>query len=356
MAGDWIKLETTTPDKPEVFQIAEALQIDPDAVLGKLIRVWVWADQQSRDGHAPSVTKTVLDRVAHVTGFADALITCGWLEDAAEGLTFPNFDYHNGQTAKARALAAKRKQNERGKSHDSVTAPSRSQRDVQRDKNVTREEKRREEEEKKKPPNPLAGGTDPNTPGPEPPAADLATMPEKLHQMPRELDNAAFRGSWAEWIANRKEKRFKAYTDRGAAMQLKKLAEFGTAAAIAAIETAIRNGWQGLFPEKESGATRGGYKTAAEKQNEYAAATLLDAMGITDDGRKPTADRDTDRGRVVTVQAGPNNGRDSRVHGQAIAGNPDTRAQAGSVAVLGVLGESVDDSATPSNAVARMDS
>lgn len=276
MAGDWIKLETTTPDKPEVFQIAEALQIDPDAVLGKLFRVWVWADQQSRDGHAPSVTKTVLDRVAHVTGFADALIACGWLANSERGLEFPNFEYHNGQTAKARALAAKRKQNERGKCHDDVTVASRSASRSPRDKNVTREEKRREEEEY--PPNPPAGGTvEPATPGPEPPSKTLATVPEESHQMPPELDNDAFRGAWSDWIANRREKRIKPYTERGEKAQWKALAKFGSAVAIEAIENSIRNGWQGLFPEKVQRST-GGYQTPIERQNEQTKRSLLFAL------------------------------------------------------------------------------
>ena len=33
MAGDWIKFEIATPDKPEVWEIAESLDIDPDAVI-----------------------------------------------------------------------------------------------------------------------------------------------------------------------------------------------------------------------------------------------------------------------------------------------------------------------------------
>lgn len=33
MASSWIKVEVITPDKPEIFQIAEILGIDPDAVL-----------------------------------------------------------------------------------------------------------------------------------------------------------------------------------------------------------------------------------------------------------------------------------------------------------------------------------
>lgn len=46
MASNWIKLEVITPDKPEIFRLAEILNIDPDAALGKVIRFWAWADQQ----------------------------------------------------------------------------------------------------------------------------------------------------------------------------------------------------------------------------------------------------------------------------------------------------------------------
>lgn len=40
MAGDWIKFEIGTSDKPEVRAIAHDLNIDLDAVIGKLLRVW----------------------------------------------------------------------------------------------------------------------------------------------------------------------------------------------------------------------------------------------------------------------------------------------------------------------------
>ena len=32
MAGDWIKFESSTSDKPEVWMISDLLGIDPDAV------------------------------------------------------------------------------------------------------------------------------------------------------------------------------------------------------------------------------------------------------------------------------------------------------------------------------------
>ena len=108
MAGDWLKFETATLDKPEVWAIAQDLSIDPDAVVGKLLRVWAWFDQQSTIGNAPSVTKALLDRCAGVTGFCDSVIKAGWMLDDGVVLSLPNFDRHNGNTAKSRALTGKR--------------------------------------------------------------------------------------------------------------------------------------------------------------------------------------------------------------------------------------------------------
>ena len=116
----WIKVENCTPDKPEIFHIADQLEIDPDAVLGKLIRLWIWADSQTYDGNASSVTRSLLDRVAGVTGFALAMENAGWLTPTDGGFVFPNFERHNGQTAKTRALTSKRVQKHRNAS--SVTS------------------------------------------------------------------------------------------------------------------------------------------------------------------------------------------------------------------------------------------
>lgn len=124
MASSWIKVEVITPDKPEIFQIAEILNIDPDAVLGKLVRIWTWADQQTIDGNAGSVTKGVLDRLAFITGFADALITVGWLAYVDEKLVLPNFERHNGESSKKRALTNRRVADHRKRETQKVTQPA----------------------------------------------------------------------------------------------------------------------------------------------------------------------------------------------------------------------------------------
>ena len=147
MAGDWIKVEHWTPDKPEVYQIAEKLSIDPDAVTGKLLRIWIWADQQTLNGDAHSVTRASLDRLAGVTGFTDAMLTAKWLGKTESGYSFTNFDRHNGETAKTRALTAKRNSALRGRRNGSdahsVTPPS----PPASPKEEKRREEKKEEEE-----------------------------------------------------------------------------------------------------------------------------------------------------------------------------------------------------------------
>lgn len=129
MAGDWIKIEHTLPDKPEVFRIAMELGITPEHVAGCLLRVWIWADQQSINGNALTVTGVTLDRIACNVGFAKALKNVGWLNGDDFNFTLPNFERHNGETAKTRALTSKRV-----KTHRALQC---------NDETVTREEKRR---------------------------------------------------------------------------------------------------------------------------------------------------------------------------------------------------------------------
>ena len=108
MAGDWIKFELATIDKPEVLLMADLLALSTDDVVGKLLRVWGWFDQRSVNGDAGGVTNVTLmkfiDRHVGRNGFAACMKKVGWLTD--EGL--PNFERHNGETAKNRALTKRR--------------------------------------------------------------------------------------------------------------------------------------------------------------------------------------------------------------------------------------------------------
>lgn len=133
----WLKFDVTTPEKPEVLAITVAMGWDdPDLTVGKLLKVWRWFDQHTVDGNAKGVTPALLDRLIGVTGLTQAIADSGWLVIHSGGLTLPNFETHNGKTAKDRALTASRvaksKSNAKGNAA-TVTEP------------LAREEKRREE-------------------------------------------------------------------------------------------------------------------------------------------------------------------------------------------------------------------
>jgi len=211
MAGDWIKVQHTLPDKEEVNMIAVRLGIDHDAVVGKLLRVWIWADLNSVNGNGLRVTESFLDRLTNCPGFALSLIECGWLITRNGRLSLPNFDRHNGQTAKNRALTASRVKRLRNDEIVTEALPEKR-----------REEKRREESK----------------------SEDIP--------LPPSLDTDEFRKAWSEWKSYRREKRSK-LTPTTERKQLAQLATVSAASAIATIEKSIAQGWSGLFIEGTNG-------------------------------------------------------------------------------------------------------
>lgn len=108
MAGDWMKVELELPDKPEVHAIAGTLGLDPDMVVGKLIRVWQWFDKHTTNGNAFGVTYSLIDRITLVTGFGEAMMFVGWLEQNDKFLSMPKFERHTSKSAKTRALTGNR--------------------------------------------------------------------------------------------------------------------------------------------------------------------------------------------------------------------------------------------------------
>lgn len=147
MAGEWLKMECATPDKPEVFAITAAMGWDdPDLTVGKLFRVWRWFDQQTTDGNARGVTAALLDRIAGATGFAKAMLDVGWLTITETGVELPNFDKHNGATAKSRAQTAKRVANHRSNADGNDNCNGQSVTGA-----LAREEKKRKERKEEVP-------------------------------------------------------------------------------------------------------------------------------------------------------------------------------------------------------------
>lgn len=129
MAGDWIKFRTNLSRDPAVVGISSRIKRDILHTLGALSCVWGVFDEQTTDGILQGYTPEHMDMVIGSAGFSDAMISVGWLIHDERGLVMPNFDRHNGQSAKTRLTNAARQKVSR-----SV-----------RDKTVTREEKRRED-------------------------------------------------------------------------------------------------------------------------------------------------------------------------------------------------------------------
>lgn len=133
MAGDWIKMRTDLFTHPKVVRITSALKADRLRTVGGLMSVWCLFDAHSLDGQLEGYDCATVDEMIGWQGFAEAMKAVGWLEETPEGLALPEFDTHNGQSAKRRAQDADRKRADRASASDA-------------DKNGTRGEKRREEE------------------------------------------------------------------------------------------------------------------------------------------------------------------------------------------------------------------
>jgi len=245
----WVKFETCTSDKPEVWQIAQSLGIDPDAVVGKLLRVWAWFDEQTEDGNAPSVTKALLDRNVGVTGFVTSMLQVGWMVEKDGQLSIPNFGRHNGDTAKKRALTAKRVSESRGNSKD-VTQVKQNCNATSVTGALPREEKIREREEEKKdntnPPLSPNGGKTTEEEKPKAKRKPSETVGE--FQPPKRLDTPEVRQALADFESMRLRtgKRIK---DRSNVCRGWDTRFVDAKHLLACIDVAISNEYQGISPD-----------------------------------------------------------------------------------------------------------
>ena len=127
----WIKLESHTINKPEIFQISAYLEISRAEVVGHLVTIWSWFDQNTEDGCVKiSNGELIIDSIS-VKGFSQAMQDVGWLNATESRLCIPNFVKHNGSSAKKRANGQARQSRFRNA------------------KTVTREEKEKSREEVK---------------------------------------------------------------------------------------------------------------------------------------------------------------------------------------------------------------
>lgn len=200
MAGDWIKMRSDLFKHPKVVRIKSALQADALRTVGGLMSVWCLFDAHSVDGTLEGYTLEVIDEELRWSGFSKAMLDVGWLIETGEGLALPEFDTHNGVSAKRRAQDADRKREDR-------KIPKTSALDA--DKLRTREEKRREEKIN----NTSAVIDDDATPN----RAAVVAVPaaawrpddeiliglERDHEIPVEFSNSVF-DEWQTFYADKK--------------------------------------------------------------------------------------------------------------------------------------------------------
>jgi hypothetical protein len=147
MAGEWIKVESATPDKPELVKMARILNKPRAHVFGCLVTLWAWFDRNSVDGRVDGVALRDLDGLAGMNGLCTAMIAVNWLtfDEDHQRAELPNFSRHNGESAKKRALNSERQRRWRVTNVDGQALHDRLP------------EKRREQEIST-PPSPLPGG------------------------------------------------------------------------------------------------------------------------------------------------------------------------------------------------------
>ena len=112
----WIKVETHTPDKAEIRQIARLCHCSKADAFLAFFRVFVWLDEQTEDGHVDFFTPDDADEIGGLPGLGNAFEAVRWITFSAAGAVVANWERHNGKSAKRRCLDAERKRNVRKQS------------------------------------------------------------------------------------------------------------------------------------------------------------------------------------------------------------------------------------------------
>lgn len=249
----WIPMRTDLAGDPAVLGMANALDIDPDLVVGKLHRFWSWADAQSRDGHA-SVTPTDINCVVGCDGFAQALEKVGWLMIETDYVTIPNWDNHLSRSAKKRAGGARRQQKRREVGNASVTPASHNDVTKALPHNST-------VHNSKNPPTPLFRISN---------WVDVAAWyVEQTGTLDEPMVGDRWPSAWATWVQHRTELKKPLKRGQHLKAMVRTMLEFGPDRAIAAIEYTVAQGWQGLRePDGKSQADEPGrYRTNRDAEN-----------------------------------------------------------------------------------------
>ena len=81
----WIKIETHTPDKAELRQIARLCHCSKADAFLAFFRVFVWLDEQTEDGYVDFFTPADADEIGGLPGLGAALESVRWITFSATG-------------------------------------------------------------------------------------------------------------------------------------------------------------------------------------------------------------------------------------------------------------------------------
>ena len=108
MAGDWFKMELTTPNKLEIMDLAFTLGVSRHEALGMFTELLSWLNQHCKNGILPLHSTQFIDNMMGNIKFCDALASVGWIIMHEDHLEIVNYDRHNGKNAKRRAETNRR--------------------------------------------------------------------------------------------------------------------------------------------------------------------------------------------------------------------------------------------------------
>ena len=104
MAGEWIAVDLSLPDKPEFQEIMDLTGRDEAWVEFLLIRMWGWASMHCADGTARMTMPRMVRTWGADEAFWRAVAAVGWLEidETVATVAVPGWDRRFSQAAKAR--------------------------------------------------------------------------------------------------------------------------------------------------------------------------------------------------------------------------------------------------------------
>jgi len=267
----FIKFDVDMHGKSEVDSICEAVELDEDAVVGKLLRVWVWVDRMGDiedrldgDGVAEGTLRTI-DRQARHPGFGEAMAAVNWVIVDGSVLRFPRLGKYGSDTARRRFVDADRKRREKRESEKLRSGLRETPDRAPAGSGAASESARTKEKEKEKGndlPEELTGDGEKTTP-----PIPQGRWQQMLHfDRPAELRTPACDAAWAKWIQFRIEAERRPLPIMSCREKFTKwIGEGGESAMVAALEQAIREGFdstptpRGTVAGKNGPASRFGH-------------------------------------------------------------------------------------------------